>query len=198
MNSRMALPKLCICLLSLACAAAPALALDRKDVIGFWSLEMQEGAVNLWMETWFDANGTYEVRAHSEVLGETGDMHGKGSWTVRGDYLIAYQTGPCVENFGADHVPCELEAGDDGIDTLRLSGAGDARVLTVRDKDGETEVGGYVGPNRGFTLPDLLTPTALAKPRNGSGRGLERSARAPVATARRGIDIFDMRGRQVR
>lgn len=197
MTSQLALPVLKRFLIATALLALPASALDKKDVVGFWTKEINDAVVGLRAEFFFADNGTFEGRIHGEVLGETSDMHGRGTWTIKGEYLVVNGNGACVELDGSKVVPCKDDPDDDGIDSLKVVGTGAARELVLMDDDGEETFGQYAGATRQFTLPDLLSPSAIAGRSGMESRRAQWGAQATYGRAIRGIDIFDMRGRKL-
>lgn len=194
MTSQLALPVLKRFLIAISFLTLPATALDKKDVLGFWTMEINDAVVGLRAEFFFADNGTFEGRAHSEVLGETSDMHGRGTWTIKGDFLIVNGNGPCAELDGSKTVPCKDDPDDDGIDSLKVIGTGADRELVLMDADGEEPFGHYAGPTRQFTLPDLLSATGIARRAGMESRRAPWGSEAAYGRAVRGIDIFDMRG----
>lgn len=197
MTSLLALPVLKRFLMAIAILTLPASALDKKDILGFWTMEIDDAVVGLRMELFFAANGTVEGRAHSEVLGETSDMHGRGTWAIKGDYVVVNGNGACAELDGTKIVPCKDDPEDDGIDSLKLVGTGAARELVLMGEEGEEPFGQYAGTTRQFTLPDLLSATGIARRPGMESRRMGWGTDAAYGRAVRGIDIFDMRGRKL-
>ncbi len=181
--------------LALVLTARSAFALDKSQVIGFWAHTTQEGAASIKTEAWFAADGTFELRAQAEILGEQSGMTGRGHWRISGEKVITDGDGPCMEDFGNGKAPCVSDDGDT-LDTLTIEGTGTARRLMGMD-DGEViNYGDYQGAQKKFTLPDLLATTALAGGAPKASLEMRGTVRNSPA-ARTGIDIFDLFGRHL-
>ena len=178
----------------LACLAAPTLALDKTEVLGFWSQSVEDAATTLQTEAWFMADFTVELRAKVGILGEVAYMNGMGSWKIVGNKIIVDGNGACVQDQGNGKEPCDKD--DTAPDTLEIVAAGGKRSLMMHDEGDLIPFGNYVGAQKKFTLPDLLSATAIAAvSEERQGPMLPRITAGSRPAALSGGRAFDLRGR---
>ena len=181
-------------LVLLPCLAAPTLALDKQEVLGFWSQTVNDASTTFQTEAWFMPDFTVELRAKVGILGEDAYMNGMGSWKISGNKIIVDGNGACVQDEGNGKEPCDKD--DTAPDTLEISSSGGKRSLMLHDEGDLIPFGNYIGAQKKFTLPDLLSATAIAAvPAGREGPLLPRLAAGSRPAALADGRAFDLRGR---
>lgn len=170
--------------------------LAKADVAGFWSLDLEIGLdVQVTFENFFGSDGSWEGRAQLTEDGLSEAIHGFGTWTIRNDIIIV-KTDPnrCVSQ-GEEFVDCA----DTTSSLLKIRFAGATKTLVdVTDGD-EADAGEFVGAQKQFTLPDLISASVFGA--QGDGKAPARGLRLSVIGAGAGIRNqmgggFDISGRK--
>jgi hypothetical protein len=168
--------------------------LAKADVAGFWSLDVEIGLdLSVKLENFFGSDGSWEGRGEMIQDGLSQTIHGFGTWTIRNDIIIVKTDPDRCASQGEEFADCADTASS--LLIIRFTGASKT-LVDITDGD-EADVGEFVGAQKKFTLPDLISTSIFGA----RGDGTAPAPRLSVIGAGAGIRDrmgggFDIRGRK--